>query len=353
MELDEIKAGLIVRNKKTGKRYMVIQQNIDKDILLNENEILKLFGKYNNSQMYLMRTYPVTCILLNTTQIAVLNLISNDYVKDVQFTEKELKQYVTKLRLLGLTVDLSYCYEKVNEFVSLHDISKGEILLNENITQVYMMEKGYLWNLMSEDIRVRGISLILGKNSEKEYCLYSAIENNGNYYVVNHIDINLSKRGSALVEELKGLIRYGFVIGNRIDFSPLPYKSTVEMQTNYRRLVNHYLKKYSDNLEQDTITKNLKGCKLEDIRKALKDVIRKSPSFSDIRTAKYLIEGEHDTFALTGYIPLYLENKLLDGYMSILKKRMKKEKDMTLTENEQKDTIQGHIHNYENRLVWM
>ena len=97
----------------------------------------------------------------------------------------------------------------------------------------------------------------------------------------------------------------------------------------------------------------MKGCKLKEVRETLKNEVRNSPSFNCIRAVKYKIESEKETFIETGYIPLSLENKILDSLMELLKDRLKKERNVTLTENEQKEIIKEHIHNYENYLLWM
>ena len=51
MELEEIKAGLIVKNKKTGILYMVIQSNISaaKEILLSDNELAQFYNNYTKT----------------------------------------------------------------------------------------------------------------------------------------------------------------------------------------------------------------------------------------------------------------------------------------------------------------
>lgn len=355
MELEKIKAGLIVKNKKTGILYMVIQSNISaaEEILLSDNELAQFYHNYTQGAMYLMRTFPVIGIVLNTTRLAILNLLSGDYEKDVQFTEDELKTYVTKLHLIGRNVDLSYCYDKVKEYVTLKDISKGAVLLNENVTSAFYLETGYLWDLMLPELSVKLINLVIEKLSEKEYCLYSVIENNDNYYVVNSIKIDLSKRGNALVEEIKRVIRYGILVGKKINFKPLSYKSEIELEVDYKSRVNNYLKRYSSCLEKEEFNPALKGCKLKDVRETLRDEIRNSPSFTYIRVVKYKIESEKGTFIEKGYLPLSLENKILDSYMELLKDRLKKEKNVTLTENEQKEIIKEHIHKYENYLIWM
>ena len=355
MELEEIKAGLIVKNKKTGILYMVIQSNISatKEILSSDNELAQFYNNYTHAARYLMRTFPVIGIELNTTRLAVLNLLSGDYEKDVQFTEDELKTYVTKLHLLGLNVDLSYCYDKVKECVSLKDISKGAVLLNENVTAAFFFETGYLWDLMLPELRVRLINLVIEKISEKEYCLYSVLENNDNYYVVNSIKIDLSKRGNALVEDIKSVIRYGMIAGKKINFKPISYKSEIEFEDDYKSRVNHYLKRYSYCLEKEDFNVAMKGCKLKEVRETLKNEVRNSPSFNCIRAVKYKIESEKGTFIETGYLPLSSENKILDSFMELLKDRLKKERNVTLTENEQKELIREHIHNYENYLLWM
>lgn len=355
MELEEIKAGLIVKNKKTGILYMVIQSNISavKEILLSDNELAQFYDNYTHATRYLMRAFPVVGIVLNTTRLVILNLLSGDYEKDVQFTEDELKTYVTKLHLIGLNVDLSYCYDKVKECVSLKDISKGAVLLNENVTAAFFFETGYFWDLMLPELRVRLINLVIEKISEKEYCLYSVLKNNDNYYVVNSIKIDLSKRGNALVEDIKSVIRYGMLVGKKINFKPIPYKSKIEFEDDYKSRVNHYLKRYSYCLEKEDFNPAMKGCKLKDVRETLKNEVRNSPSFNCIRAVKYKIESEKETFIETGYIPLSLENKILDSFMNLLKDRLKKERNVTLTENEQKEIIKEHIHNYENYLLWM
>ena len=354
MELEEIKAGLIVKNKKTGTLYMIIQSNISatKEILSSDNELAQFYNNYTHAARYLMRTFPVIGIELNTTRLAVLNLLSGDYEKDVQFTEDELKTYVTKLHLLGLNVNLSYCYDKVKECVSLKDISKGAVLLNENVTAAFYFETGYLWDLMLPELRVRLMNLVIEKISEKEYCLYSVLENNDNYYVVNSIKIDLSKRGNALVEDIKSVIRYGIVVGKKINFKPIPYKSEIEFEDDYKSRVNHYLKRYSYCLGKEDFNVAMKGCKLKEVRETLKNEIRKAQSFTRIRAVKYKIESEKETFIETGYIPLSLENKILDSFMELLKDRLKKERNVTLTENEQKELIREHMHNYENYLLW-
>ena len=94
----------------------------------------------------------------------------------------------------------------------------------------------------------------------------------------------------------------------------------------------------------------MKGCKIKEVRETLKNEIRKDPSFTRIRAVKYKIESEKETFIETGYIPLSLENKILDSFMELLKDRLKKERNVTLTENEQKELIREHMHNY---LLWM
>ena len=108
--------------------------------------------------------------------------------------------------MLGLNVNLSYCYDKVKECVSLKDISKGAVLLDERLTSAFLVQTRYLWDLMLPELRVRLINLVIEKISEKEYCLYSVLENNDNYYVVNSIKIDLSKRGNALVEDIKSML---------------------------------------------------------------------------------------------------------------------------------------------------
>lgn len=356
MELEEIKAGLIVKNKKTGIRYMVIQSNnisATKDILLSDNELAQFYDNYTHAARYLMRAFPVVGIVLNTTRLAILNLLSGYYEKDVQFTEDELKTYVTKLHLIGLNVDLSYCYDKVKECVSLKDIRKGAVLLDKKVTSAFLVQTSYLWDLMLPELRVRLINLVIEKISEKEYCLYSVLENNDNYYVVNSIKIDLSKRGNALVEDIKSVIRYGIVVGKKINFKPIPYKSKIEFEDDYKSRVNHYLKRYSYCLEKEDFNVAMKGCKIKDVRETLKNEILKDPSFTRIRAVKYKIESEKETFIEKGYIPLSLENKILDSYMELLKDRLKKERNVTLTENEQKELIREHMHNYENYLLWM